>query len=710
MTRAAEDHPIAVLLVSRRHAATLVPGLTAAGLSVMIETQPGDVLGEDATAAADVVVIDLRGAFQAMLPVLTELTQRSSGREIAVVTLLETRHRASLGFICELGISHFLMSPFADADLVHTVLLAGRAATVARSRVPSRSRRRTPTPIVSVPTAEEPTWRMALADRTLVLSPQAAQLLTLRDGRPIPWDDYLEHVEVEQRAGLRAAVARLDQVGASATIRVGWQSARDAAVHSVVHRLSRVAGAAGQGDQLVAALSIERPVGEGAVGALDVMTGLPNEAAGVTWLAAHLESDARFDPVVATLLIGLHRFDRVNAAHGRAVADRLLRAVARRLKGALTDSVDGSIGGSHLLVRLSGAEFAILRGGPLQLKDLVFLAQRIANTFDRPFVIDNQIVHLACRIGIATLEAGTRDTDVLFRRAGAALAQARTQEPNSFAVFSAEDAEAPRQRATLEQDLRVAIASGALDLTFQPQIDAISNRMVGVEALVRWHHPTMGMIRPDMFIELAEMAEFLPLLGEDVLRRALAAGARWTGPAMGGLRLAVNVAPAQLRAPDFAEQVEMFLAESGFDPGRLTLEITESAVIDDVAHAAAVMDRLHAMGLQIAIDDFGTGQASYAYLKSLPFDYLKLDKAFVTGIATDRRDRAMAHAIIEMARTLGMAVIAEGVETPEQLAALRREGCSIYQGFLCAQPMVEADLVRFAEGWSAKPARTAKHA
>jgi predicted signal transduction protein with EAL and GGDEF domain len=437
----------------------------------------------------------------------------------------------------------------------------------------------------------------------------------------------------------------------------------------------------------------------------DPLTGLANEALLRTWLGTVLR-EAPGEPAAALVVVGLGRFERLNAAHGRHVADALLRAVARRLRRMVDVSAEHSLrlGADRILARLPGAEFALAVAAPGGLQQVVFFAQQIANCFERPFVIDGHLIHLASRVGITISDPDETGTDPgqMFKQAAAALATARTQEPNSFSVYSSGSAEANLRTADLETELRRAVHADALRLMYQPQIDIMSDQLVGFEVLVRWDHPTLGPLNPNDFMELAEAAEILPRLGEGVLRAALTQAKSWDGSLLETMRVSVNVAASQLRNPAFDQEVAELLVSTGFPAGRLTLEVTESALVEDLESAATLLDRLRRLGVKLAIDDFGTGHASYSYLKSLPFDCLKLDRAFVMGMDRDRRDRALVKSMIELARTLGMNVIAEGVESSRQLQLLSREGCTAYQGYLCSPALDAASLMDFAQRWAGR--------
>jgi diguanylate cyclase (GGDEF)-like protein len=426
---------------------------------------------------------------------------------------------------------------------------------------------------------------------------------------------------------------------------------------------------------------------------IDQATGLATEAFARERIDQLIESEPD-GSTAALVVIAISRFTRINSRFGRSFADKLLRAVAQRLLRLAVNSVlDVTEKGRRYAIRMGGAEFALLLEPPFDVRDAIMLAQQAIDIFERPFVIDSMLVHLACRAGIATATDSDDTADSLFGKATQALDGLKFQGPNSFAVFDPTMEEAAAPFSDLEADLRLAIKDQTLGVVFQPQVDLISGAITGFEALARWNHARLGPVSTEAFLNIAEEAEILPQLGELILRAALNHAQKWPQS------LAVNVAPAQLRLSDFDTQLQQILTDTGFDPQRLTLEITETALIDDFESIAAMMERIKRLGVRLAIDDFGTGHASYSYLKQLPFDYLKIDRSFIQGVTRDKRDRAMVRSIIEMARTLGMTVVAEGVETEAQAEQLSREGCTAYQGYLCAEPMPAADVSGFVAGW-----------
>lgn len=385
---------------------------------------------------------------------------------------------------------------------------------------------------------------------------------------------------------------------------------------------------------------------------------------------------------VSALLVAATRFETINAAYGREVGDELLGAVAQRIASAVREADPLAT-----IARVSGAEFAVLvpqgRGAAL--------ATEICARIDRPFMIGGQIVAIGCRIGVVESASGEESVGLL-RRASFALASARLSDVSSIHAIGADDDGEALFDATLESDLRRALDDDEIDILFQPQIEVSSGAVIGVEALARWRHPLHGEVSAATLFAVAERSDYLLKLSRHIQHRALAMAAAWP-QSLSTLRVAINLTASDIAAEDFAADFIAMVAASGFPRARLTVEITESGLIDNLARAADVFAELRASGIRVAIDDFGTGYSSLAWLKALPLDYLKIDKGLAQDISGTTRDRIVVRGVIDMARSLGLAVIAEGVETEEQLALLAAEGCNYWQGFLFAEAVGVEELV-----------------
>jgi len=411
---------------------------------------------------------------------------------------------------------------------------------------------------------------------------------------------------------------------------------------------------------------------------------------------------------LSVLAIGIGRLAPINAAYGRDVADQALAAAADRLGQIVEIRSDVSSPGRHqLLARLAAAEFGLGLSGVATMADIRDFATSITDVFNQPFVIGDHVIHLSARIGIATADKPdkTRAEDTataLIRRATSALAGARTREAGSVEVFAHHPAGDPLTRmANLEAELHRAIEGGGIHLLYQPQLAFGSNSITGVEALVRWDHPELGLLPAETLLETAASAELAVRLGRYIRARALTEAASWTGP-LADLRLSLNVTAADLADPRFVTALEIALDNSGFSRDRLELEVTEGALIDDVRGAARLLEGLRATGIAVALDDFGTGYSSLSWLARLPIDSIKLDRSFTLGLTVNARERLVVETVVGMGKELGLSVIAEGVEDDAQLAAARRSGCDGVQGYRISAPLSTAKLTGFCNAWTSQ--------
>ncbi len=419
----------------------------------------------------------------------------------------------------------------------------------------------------------------------------------------------------------------------------------------------------------------------------DALTGLADLDHMVAWIDGHLAA-AR---PVAVIMLGAARMAQIAMLHGRDVADRLLVAVARRL-GPVADGPAGR-GEARLLGRLSGADFAVAVASHGGDAAMMTLARALVSAFQRPFAIDDRLIHIAGRAGVALAEAGDVGATGLLREAQLALAKAGAREPGAVARFSAEaEGALLRRQADLESDLYRALSDGDIAVLFQPQARLDNGRIEGVEALVRWDHPVYGRLSAATLLETAASLELAVVLGRHIRARAIAAAAAWRGP-LAQLKLSINVTAQDLADAEFVDTLAVDLAKAGLSPRRLTLEVTEDAVIDDMDCAAATLALLRQDGVTVALDDFGAGYSSLARLARLPVDVIKLDRSFALGLVGSEREKLVVSAMISTARRLGLSVVAEGVEDDIQLAAARAAGCHLVQGFCVAPPLDEAGLL-----------------
>lgn len=418
----------------------------------------------------------------------------------------------------------------------------------------------------------------------------------------------------------------------------------------------------------------------------DPLTGLANRFSLHGQLAQSLAEARRNAGRLAVMFIDLDRFKVINDSLGHDVGDQLLVTVARRLRGLLRES--------DLVARLGGDEFVIVLPGIAGPEDAARVAEKVVAAVGEPLTLAGHSLRTSPSIGIGIYPEDGQDADTLLKNADAAMYHAKRHGRNNFRFFTADMNAAATERLLLETQLHHALEREEFVLMYQPQIDIASGGVVGVEALVRWRHPERGLIAPDQFIPIAEDTGLIVPLGAWVLDEACRQLVTW-GEAASGLRVAVNLSVHQFRDTQLVERVAMTLARTGLAASRLELEITESAVMDNPEQAVETLHALAGQGVKLAIDDFGTGYSSLGYLKRLPTGRLKIDRSFVMDLEHDLNDFAITNAVIALARSLGLAVTAEGIETPVQLEMLRKAGCDEGQGYLISRPLRAEDLHAF---------------
>ncbi|MBT9520290.1 MAG: EAL domain-containing protein [Dechloromonas sp.] len=419
----------------------------------------------------------------------------------------------------------------------------------------------------------------------------------------------------------------------------------------------------------------------------DALTGLPNRMALLMRLAQLLPEARRHGWKIAMMFLDLDRFKIINDTLGHQVGDELLREVACRLSAVVRET--------DFVARLGGDEFVIILPGISSAADAAVVAGKAIGALSSAIEANGHELHTSPSIGISVFPDDGPDGDTILKNADTAMYHAKAAGRNNFQFFATEMNLITSERLSIEHKLRHAIARNELVLCFQPQFLAGDGEPTGVEALLRWHHPTEGLISPARFIPVAEETGIIVEIGEWVLATACREMKRWIDAGLKPMRMAVNVSARQLRRRDFSETVANALTLSGLPAELLELEITESSVMENPQEAILILERLGRMGVTLAIDDFGTGYSSLAYLKLFPIDHLKIDRSFVADIETDLNDRAIAFGTIALAHSLGLKVIAEGVETEDQLELLRTNGCDEVQGFLMSKPLYSAAAFTF---------------
>ncbi len=418
----------------------------------------------------------------------------------------------------------------------------------------------------------------------------------------------------------------------------------------------------------------------------DTLTALPNRALFNETLNHAIAQAKRHDRSLALLFMDLDRFKNINDTMGHGVGDRVLQEAARRLAAAVRSS--------DMVARLGGDEFVLLLEEQHDDGDLVEIAQKILESFEPTFTVDGQELALSASLGICTFPGDGEDAATLLSNADIAMYRAKEQGRNRFCFYAAELNTLSQERLSLEAGLRHALDRGEIEVFYQPKIGFGSGRVSGVEALIRWRHPQLGLLLPDRFVPLAEEIGVIIPIGYWTLHRACERARVWQEMGM-PLPVAVNLCATQFHERDLVTEIAAILKATGVAPGTIELEITESMVMRDPDRAGQIMETLRAMGVRIAIDDFGTGHSSLGYLKRFPIDRLKVDRSFVRDLPHNGDDVAITRAVIAMAHSLRMTVVAEGVESKDQFELLRAEGCDEFQGYYCRPPLEEEDLLRF---------------
>ncbi len=415
----------------------------------------------------------------------------------------------------------------------------------------------------------------------------------------------------------------------------------------------------------------------------DVLTGLPNRRQFDLQLVKELSRASRHGTNVAVMYFDLDQFKAINDCYGHEAGDRAIITFGQRIRGVVRCE--------DIVARLSGDEFAVVATEVKSSRAVELIANRVFDAMSEPIEYNGKPIYTNVSIGAAVVKGGTVEAKEALRRADLALLQAKANGRNRLQVFDPEMAEALRSRKILEADVRQAAAKDDFYLAYQPLVSENGNSLHGVEALIRWTHPSKGAVSPAEFIPVAEEIGLINEIGDFVLRRACID----IGP-LDPIKLAVNVSPIQFRREDFVQRVETILKETGFDPNRLELEITEGVFISNPDDTAETIRRLREIGVRIALDDFGTGYSSMSYLRDFRLDRIKIDRSFVDQMSESPESRDLVAKMIELGGALGLSVTAEGVETEEQAKMLKDSGCEELQGYLFSKPVTADVLVKSA--------------
>lgn len=665
-----------LFVLSFRHRDELASAVSHAGWQAIAARRADNAEQRFLASSAMIAVVDARGAFEDGLAAVATLADAVEINAASLLVLVSRTDVDRLDALVHAGATHYLASPFKENELLQALRFAERHAVRLAGGPHAIERRR------EIDVEGVLAWQADIATGRAVLSEALCRRLNQKSAE-MGMFALLDRLKTDDRKAGRAAIRRI---------------LSDGRPTAFTHMLPDVSGTEGRAAQH---LRLDRSQGlifgtiepldleaEGlARGGRDPLTGLRDAAAARRWIETRLGG-----PPFHVLLLTITRFEMINTAFGRETGDMLLQSVAR-LIAPLVDELGGK---RAMVARTAGAEFIIGIDGSVDGDRVMLLAEQLVDQIERPSLSGTHLIRLSSRISIVESNIVDEDASQLLRRASAALADAKASDQGRIRMVSSETHESAAHDASLQSDLRNALDRDEIDVLFQPQVSITSGRIVGVEALARWRHPEHGELGAATLFAVAQQSDYMLALSAHIQQRALRMAADWPAT-LSTLRMAINVTAGDIARAGFVEGLLAMTDESGFPRGRLTVEITESGLIEDLGKAASLLAALRAGGCRVAIDDFGTGYSSLAYLKALPLDYLKIDKRLAQDIAGSSRDRIVVRGVIDMARSLGLAVIAEGVETEEQLTLLAREGCNYYQGFLCAEPLMTAGLEALVE-------------
>ena len=419
----------------------------------------------------------------------------------------------------------------------------------------------------------------------------------------------------------------------------------------------------------------------------DSLTSLPNKVLFLDRLEQAIKFSRRHRNKLAILFIDLDSFKEINDSLGHQVGDEILVQVAQRIKSKIRDS--------DTLSRLGGDEFTIILNDIQSLEDISSFINNILKLFKEPFLVGDNLLYTTISIGASIYPSDGYDSNTLLRNSSAAMYEAKKDDYSKYCFYDEEMTIKALQRVLLKTALRQALKEDELIVYYQPQIDANDNTLVGMEALVRWNHPTLGLISPDKFIPLAEASGMIIELDRIVMKKALSQLKIWHDQGFETGKLSLNLAIKQLEKDDLISFIKELLSDQKCDYECIEFEITESQIMQNPSKAIQLLQDLNNLGISIAIDDFGTGYSSLSYLRNLPINKLKIDKSFVNNLPKDIQDAAISKTIISLCKSLNLEVIAEGIETNEQKEFMLENGCNVIQGYLYSKPLSSEDMTEF---------------
>ena len=638
----------------------------------------------------DLVLMDVMMPKMDGFAACAAIRQLPQGQHTPILIMSELDDKESITRAYEAGVTDFVTKPCDGLILSQRVRYVLRASQTSKALLESEASLARAQRIAGLGS-----WQWELKTNGFEASEEVYRILGLSpEDSALTYEGFIRtiHPEDLERVEFSIQSTKASSLSSDLEYRIIHTAGRERHVST---RLELVAEDVGGSPRLVGTLQdiTNRKQSEARIQFLafyDNLTHLPNRRLFNDRLTQTLAAATRYKETGAVLLLNLDRYQRINETLGYRAGDRLLRMVSERLMQCVrkSDSVARHLTseGERTVSRLGGDEFTILLTHLPNAENAAKAADRALAAFAKPFTIDGEEIGLTASIGISLFPHDGQEVGRLLQHAEVALRHAKATGRNTYRFYTPSMNETAAERLGLEGHLRKALENDEFELYFQPQVDVRTSEITGAEALIRWQHPQKGLILPGSFIPLAEDTGIISPIGEWTLRDACMRHKAWTDAGLAPIRVSVNLSALQFRQPNLVNIVVGALRESGMSPQYLELELTERVLVQDTEVAIMTLRRLKETGLQVAIDDFGTGYSSLSYLHRLPIDTIKIDRAFVKGLPSQSGEGAITKAIIAMAKALKLRVLAEGVETEEQLKFLRKNGCDEMQGFLFSRP------------------------
>ncbi|MES2113867.1 MAG: EAL domain-containing protein [Pseudomonadota bacterium] len=656
----------------------------AAGLAAIAELAPDLIL-------LDVMMPDMDG-----FEVCRRARQLPEGALCPIVVLTALEDVDAVNQAYEAGATDFISKPINWVLLQHRLRFLLKAASLLQSVAKSDAQMAHAQQLSAVGS-----WEWRLDTGRVVWSEEMYHLCGGRAAVPVPgYQAFLPlvHPDDRQRVALAVRAALADREPYDLEHRLLSPDGCERIVHSKADILFGASGLAvamsGTMQDITQRRQAEQRIAY--LANFDALTGLPNRHLLNDRLTQGLALAARNGQALSLMCLDLDGFKYVNDSYGHAMGDRLLQAVARRLQAVVR--------ASDTVARLGGDEFVLVLPGLAGVRDVRGMAQKLVDAFAEPFLLGQHVLRVSASVGIGVAPADGGDSEALLKNADVAMYAAKEAGRNGYRFYAQEMSQRVEQRVELEHALREAVERHQFELYYQPKVDLRGGRIMGVEALVRWHRPGYGMVSPDSFIPLAEETRLIVPIGEWVLRTACAQASAWHAMGFEHLSMAVNLSAHQFAGQHVARLLLKVLADAGLAANQLELELTESVLMSDSDAMLAALRDIKALGVLLTLDDFGTGYSSLAYLRRFPIDVLKIDRSFVRNVTTDADDASLARTIVLMAQSLKMKTVAEGVETAGQLQFLAGLGCDAVQGYYFSAPLAAPQLTALLHAPGALPA------